>query len=136
MSAGAGGGLPPRGAAAACGAPAACAPAAAPRPRAPPGAGAGPSGTIRALVMVALSNLTLVRFSHGVAAAAAPRSTRAMLLIIDGPFGQAPDRARNAMYANRLRSARSASHAPPSGRCGPRGLRLDLGHGRHGRDQP
>src|SRR4051794_26830542 len=83
MSSGAGGGLPPpRGAA--CGAP-----AGAPRPRAPPRAGAGPSGTIRALVMVALSNLTLVRFSHGVAAAAAPRSTRAMLLIIGCPFGQA-----------------------------------------------
>src|SRR5882757_5449617 len=88
MSAGAGGGLPPRGVPAGCGAPAACAPA--PRPRPPAGAGAGPSGTIRALVMVALSNLTLVRFSHGVAAAAAPRSTRAMLLIIGGPFGQTP----------------------------------------------
>src|ERR1700704_416088 len=90
MSAGAGGGLPPRGAPAACGAPAASAPAAAPRPRPPAGAGAGPSGTIRAPVMVALSNLTLTRFSHGVAAAAAPRSTRAMLLIIGGPFGQTP----------------------------------------------
>src|SRR5882757_3798903 len=88
MSAGAGGGLPPRGVPAGCGAPAACAPA--PRPRPPAGAGAGPSGTIRALVMVALSNLTLVRFSQGVAAAAAPRSTRAMLLIIGGPFGQTP----------------------------------------------
>src|SRR5688572_25547 len=104
MSAGAGGGLPPP-----RGAPAACGPAAAARPRPPPRAGAGPSGTIRALVMVALSSLTLVRLSHGVDAAAAPRSTRAMLLIIGGPFGQVPDRVRNARYANRMMSARSAS---------------------------
>ena len=35
-----------------------------------------------ALVMVASDSLTVARFSHGVAAAAAPRSTKAMLPII------------------------------------------------------
>ena len=48
-----------------------------PPPRPPPRAGAGPSGTIWALVMVALSSLRLARLSHGVAAAAALRSMKA-----------------------------------------------------------
>src|SRR5688572_2922907 len=64
-------------------------------PRPPPRAGAGPSGTICALEIVALSSLRLTRLSHGVVAAAALRNIRAMLAIIsillrrpDGGAGQ------------------------------------------------
>src|SRR5215831_6389004 len=69
-----------------CGAGAAPRAPPAPPPRAPPPprAGAGPSGTTTALVMVALSNLRLVRSWHGDGAAvvAAPRSIKAMLAIM------------------------------------------------------
>src|SRR5688572_1034655 len=51
-------------------------------PRPPARAGAGPSGTICALVMVALSSLILARLSHVVVDAAALRSMRAKLAIM------------------------------------------------------
>src|SRR5262245_38501563 len=56
-----------------------------PPPRPPALAGGGPSGTIAALVIVALDNVNWVRFSHGVAVDATPRTTKARPAIIVTP---------------------------------------------------
>src|SRR5262245_10891958 len=71
------------------------APAAGPRP--PPRAGAGPSGTIWALDIVALSSFRLARLSHVVVDAAALSSMRATLAIMaillrGGSMGALPPR--------------------------------------------
>src|SRR5262249_8883549 len=58
--------------------------AGAPRPR--PRAGAGPSGTICALVTAALSNLKVARLSQRVADAGAPRSMSDRVRIMGSSF--------------------------------------------------
>src|SRR4051812_48164186 len=54
----------------------------APAPAPPPRAGGGPSGTTTALVIVVLGSCRLLRLSQGAADTAAPRSTKAIAVMV------------------------------------------------------